>query len=155
MILRFAQPFSCRLTWTTVVPYLSSSAPLVGEFTWLNFSLYLACSVSIRVGLNLSNCNLNVRIDPNVVFFCVNIILFIKNWRKMLFIKFGENLGKFGSIQVNFHIFKLHLGMYMEQNQKKITGILNKIIFGVCIAFLLKAAMNHGCAKFQLPSYFS
>ena len=49
------------------MPNFSSSTPLVGEFTQLNFSLYLACSVLIREGFDLSNCNLNDRIDPNVV----------------------------------------------------------------------------------------
>ena len=70
------------------------------------------------------------------VFLC-KYFFFIKIWRKLLFVKFGENFGKFGSIWVNFYIFKLHLGMYMEQNQKNFTEALNKMIFGVCIAFLL------------------
>ena len=73
----------------------SSSSPFVGEFTQLNSSLYLACSVLIRVGLDLLNCNLNDKIDPNFVFFFVNIS-FYKICKKLLLIKFGENFDKFG-----------------------------------------------------------
>ena len=75
------------------MPNFSFSAPLVGEFTRLYFSLYLACSVLIRVGLDLSNCNFNDRIDPNVLFFDKYFFL-IKIWRKLLLVNFGENLEK-------------------------------------------------------------